>query len=48
MKKILFFIFSTMVVVNGCNSQNNKEVYSIECFDLNNILSCNQYNKYNW
>ena len=25
MKKILFFIFSTMVVVNGCNSQNNKE-----------------------
>jgi len=25
MKKILFFIFSTVIVVNGCNSQNNKE-----------------------
>ena len=25
MKKNLFFIFSTVIVVNGCNSQNNKE-----------------------
>ena len=25
MKKILFFIFSTVIVVNGCNSQINKE-----------------------
>ena len=25
MKKILFFIFSTVIVVNGCNYQNNNE-----------------------